>query len=167
MLNTGVHDQSSAEFLFHDVFVLQWLTDLPLGQAKYAEVTISYIVGIGGLLSGITRVSEAMASLGCTKTFLQPESTRFGYITERYFNIQTTPEECDETNTIYMSNSTALTVTHFLDTFSADFHSSILKDSFKAQMDEYREAAIGGKRALGVLTASGGIGRPSQTRWAS
>lgn len=117
---------------------------------QYAEVTVPYLVGIGGLLGWMTRASAAMKSLGC-KTFLQPESTRFGYITERYFNIQTTPEECDETNTIYVSNFPPLISTHFLNSFSADFHSSILRDSFKAHMDEYREAAIGGKRALGVL----------------
>ncbi len=146
----GLRDQMSSEFLFHNVFVFQWLTDLPLDQVKYVEITVSYIVGIGGLLSGITRDEAAFASLGC-KTFLQPKSTRFDYITERYFNIQTTPEECDETNTIYVSNSSPLAVTHFLNSFSADFHAEVLKDSFKQQMDEYLEASIGNKRALGVL----------------
>ena len=148
--NEGLSDQMSAEFLFLNVFVFQWLTDLPLDRVRYVEVTISYIAGIGAILSWMTRVDNAFSSLGC-KTFLQPESSRYGELTGKYFHVEAPPEDSDESNTIYIANFSPLATTHFLNSFSPDFHASVLRDSFRAEMDDYYDAVIGGRKTLGIL----------------
>ncbi len=146
----GLHDQMSVEFLFLNVFVLQWLTDLPLEQVRYVELTPCYFTGMGGILSWMTKVQNCFQELGW-QTFLQPDSTRYGSITEKYFHVDTTPEDCDDSNTIYISNLTPFGSTHFLNRYSSDFHSSILRKEFRDEMDEYYDAIIGDKKALGIL----------------
>lgn len=150
-LMTGKGNENSAEFLFSNVFLMQSLTDLSLKDVRYVEVTIPKYIGIGGLLTHITKLTNAFRSLGI-KTYLKPDSTKFGDdILKKYFKIGMTPEDANEKNTIYAVNINALLFSHFLNSFSADYDYTILNPAFIEELNEYRDAVIGNKRMLGVL----------------
>ena len=147
----GDFSKLCAESLFLNVFVFQWLTDKPLSRIKYVEVTLSVIVGIGGVLAHLTRIANAFASMGM-KTYLKPDSTRFGdEMIGKYFNIEMTPEDSTEDNTIYVANFTAFSTLHFLNQYSSDFNDDILNPGFMSEMEDYRKAVLGDKKVLGIL----------------
>ena len=69
----------------------------------------------------------------------------------KYFRIETTPEDSDETNTIYIVNYMAVVRT-FTYVFSrARISYDILNPAFLKEMEEYAEAVIGDRHLLGVL----------------
>lgn len=148
---TGKMNENSAEFLFTNVFLMQSLTDLKLKDIKYIEVTIPKYIGIGGLLTHITKLTNAFRSLGI-QTYLKPDSTKFGdNILKKYFMIETTPDDANDRNTIYAVNINALLFSHFLNSFSADYDYSILNSAFIEELNEYKNAILGNKYMLGVL----------------
>lgn len=148
---TGKENENSAEFLFSNVFLMQSLTDLKLNDVKYIEVTIPKYIGIGGLLTHITKLTNAFSSLGI-QTYLKPDSTKFGDDTlKKYFKIKTTPDDANDSNTIYAVNINALLFSHFLNSFPADYDYSILNSDFIDELNEYKNAIIGNKRMLGIL----------------
>lgn len=137
--------------LFHNVFLWQWMSDIPLSQVKYVELGLGMIVGIGGLLAYYTRSNNAFAKLGW-KTILKKDGTRFkNEMLEKYFNLNASCEDSDETNTIYVTNTAPLMPTHFIATCRADFDDSILSDNFLKELQEYEEVVIGDRRMLGIL----------------
>ncbi len=148
---TGKKNENSSEFLFTNVFLMQSLTDLSLKDVRYIEVTIPKYIGIGGLLTHITKLTNAFRSLGI-KTYLKPDSTKFGDdILKKYFKIEMTPEDAGDENTIYAVDINALLFSHFLNSFSANYDYTVLNPAFIEELNEYRDAVIGNKRMLGVL----------------
>lgn len=137
--------------LFHNVFLWQWMSDIPLSKVKYVELGLGMIVGIGGILAYYTRSNNAFAKLGW-KTILKKDGTRFkGEMLEKYFNLDASCEDSDEGNTIYVTNTAPLMPTHFIATCRADFDDSILSADFVRELREYEEAVIGKRRMLGIL----------------
>ncbi|MBQ6441753.1 MAG: hypothetical protein IJJ13_04075 [Lachnospiraceae bacterium] len=138
--------------LFHHVFVLQWLTDLPMDQVKYAEILVAKSEGIGSILTIHARAVEFLKRYGIQIT-LCPGSARYAdHIMERYFNVQMTPEDADETNTIYITNYYGLLFTKMLRYSSGhDFDVNSLNPLFLEEMREYAKAVFQDKRMLGIL----------------
>ena len=138
--------------LFHNVFLLQWLCgDLPLSQIRYAEIYVKKTEGIGGLLQYCVRCSSLFGRLGIKTVFRSGSSRYNDSLLERYFNIDTTPEDSDETNTIYAVNYIAVALTHYFLHGKAEMSYDILNPVFLRELEEYAEAVLGGKRMLGVL----------------
>lgn len=149
--NSGDFRSISLIPLFNNVFIWQWLSDIPLSDVKYVEVGLGMAAGIGAVLAHYTRINNAFAKLGW-KTVLKRESTRYNDdMLERYFNLSVACEDSDETNTIYVTNTVPLVPTHFVATCNADFDTGILSGSFVKELQEYEEAVIGSKRMLGIL----------------
>ncbi len=141
----------SATPLFNNVFLWQWLTDIPLSDVKYVEVGLGMVAGVGAVLEHYTRINNAFTQLGF-KTVLKRSSTRYkDGMLEKYFNLDVACHDSDETNTIYVTNTVPLVPPHFVSSYSANFDDSILSESFIRELKEYEEAVIGDKRLLGVL----------------
>ena len=150
----GIYDQND-QFetigLFHCLFSLQWISDLPLNKLKYLEFSIRKTEGIGSLLSCIKRVSLAYGKKGI-KVFAKAGSTRYSdEMMNRYFTIETKPEDSDETNTAYVNCFNALILNNFVQRYEAKLDLSMLKPSFIKEMDEYAEYLFKDEKVLGVL----------------
>ena len=138
--------------LFHHVFVLQWLTKLPMKQVKYAEILVAQSEGIGSILTVYARARHFMERFGVEVT-LQRGSARYAdHIIEKYFTIPLTPKDSDETNTIYLTNYYALLFTKMLRVTSGhDFDASNLTPKFLSEMKEYGDEVFSGRKMLGLL----------------
>ncbi|MCI1721895.1 MAG: hypothetical protein LKM35_00500 [Lachnospiraceae bacterium] len=147
----GNPDSISPTPLFHNVFLWQWLTDLPTDQVKYAEVAIGHIAGVGSVLAQYTRMNNAFSKLGW-KVILKQETTRFkDEMLEKYFNLDICCEDSDETNTVYIPNTIPAVISRFVSSSSCEFDESILNPSFAKELNEYKDAVIGNKHMLGAL----------------
>lgn len=147
----GNPDSISPTPLFHNVFLWQWLTDLPIGQVKYAEIAIGHIAGVGAVLAQYTRMNNAFSKLGW-KVILKRETTRFkDEMLEKYFNLDICCEDSDETNTVYIPNTIPAVISRFVSSSNCEFDETILNPSFVKELNEYKDAVIGQKHMLGVL----------------
>lgn len=150
----GIYDQND-QFdtigLFHCLFSLQWISDLPMDKLKYLEFTVRKTEGIGSLLSCIKRVSLAYGKKSI-KVFTKAGSTRYSdKMLSKYFTIDTKPEDADETNTAFVSCFNAFILNNFVQRYEARLDLSMLKPSFIEEMNEYAEALFDGEKVLGVL----------------
>lgn len=137
--------------LFNNVFLWQWLSDIPLADVKYVEIGLGMVAGIGAILAHYTRINNAFTKLGW-KTALKRDSTRYkDDMLEKYFELSVSSEDSDESNTIYVTNTVPLVPTYFVWSCSANFDDSILSKNFIRELKEYEEAVIGDKRLLGIL----------------
>ena len=139
--------------LFHNVFVYQWLTDLPPDQIRYAQITIARSEGIGSILAIYSRAKDFFSHYGWEVT-LQPGTARYSdALIEKYFNIRLTPENADDTNTVWITNYYGILFTKMLrfNNGHNDFDRSSLNPRFLAEMQEYASAVLGDKKWLGLL----------------
>ena len=146
------HERIQSIVLFHNVFLLQWICgDLPLQSIRYAEIYVKKTEGIGGLLQYCVRCSSLFSKLGI-KTVFRSGSSRFAdSMLEKYFNIQTTPADSDESNTIYVVNYIATALTHYFLHRKVEMSYEILNPAFLQELEEYAEAVLGERHMLGVL----------------
>ena len=137
--------------LFHSLFVMQWVSDLPVEKIKYLSLMIRKTEGIGSILSVYSQVSQAVERYGI-KVFIEPNSTRFSNeLLTKYFLIGNEPEDSSADNTIYVKCFNCFLLNHFFDLYRADVNLSMLQPEFIEQMKEYADQIIGGKKILGVL----------------
>ncbi|MBQ3295463.1 MAG: hypothetical protein IJH00_03140 [Erysipelotrichaceae bacterium] len=137
--------------LFHCLFIMQWLTELPLDKVKYLSMMIRKTEGIGSIMSTFSQTSQALEKFGI-KPFIEPNSTRFSNeLLTKYFNIGEVPEDSTEENTIYVKSFNSFLLNHFVDMYQADVNLRMLKPEFIDQMKEYADSVIGDRKVLGVL----------------
>ena len=137
--------------LFHSMFIMQWLTDLPMDKVKYLSFMIRKTEGIGSILSTYSQVSQAVEKYGI-KVFIEPNSTRFSNeLLTKYFIIGKEPEDSSVENTIYAKCFNSFILNHFNDIHEADVNLSMLQPDFVSNMKEYADQVIGNKKVLGVL----------------
>ncbi|MBQ1880650.1 MAG: hypothetical protein II156_03355, partial [Lachnospiraceae bacterium] len=138
--------------LFHHIFVYQWLTSLPMDRMKYAEIVVARSEGIGSVLTIYARAKHFFRRFNLTVT-LRPGSSRYAdSIITKYFNMQLTPPDADESNTVYIINYYGILFTKMLRYSSGnDFDISVLNPDFVAEMKEYGDAVFGDRRMLGIL----------------
>ena len=112
---------------------------------------MSQITGIGGILSLITSFDRAGAQKGL-KAYLRPGCTRYPEeLLCRYFKILPKPEDASEDNTIVLADMACFSTTWFCCQYPAVFDDGILDDAFAADLKEYADAVIAGRKTLGVL----------------
>ena len=137
--------------LFHSMFILQWLSDLPIDKIKYLSFMIKKTEGIGSILSTYSQTNKALERYGI-KVFIEPNSTRFSNeLLTKYFIIGQEPEDSTPENTIYAKSFNCYFLNHFNDMYEADVELKMLRPEFVAQMKEYADQIIGDKKVLGVL----------------
>ena len=75
------------------MFILQWLSDLPIDKIKYLSFMIKKTEGIGSILSTYSQTNKALERYGI-KVFIEPNSTRFSNeLLTKYFIIGQEPED--------------------------------------------------------------------------
>ncbi|MBQ7584526.1 MAG: hypothetical protein IJT24_07925, partial [Lachnospiraceae bacterium] len=84
--------------------------------------------------------------------FLRPGCTRYPEeLLCRYFHISPKPDDATAENTITVADLAVTNTTWYCLQFPASFDESILDDKFAAEMREYADAVLGGRKTLGVL----------------
>ena len=142
----------SSIFLFQEVFLLQWLCgDLKLEDIKYAEICVKKTEGIGALLQYGVKCAALFGELGIKSVFRAGSSRYSDELLEKYFRIETTPEDSDESNTIYLVNYMAVVRTYTYVYSKARISYDVLNPAFVEEMKEYAEVVLNGRRMLGVL----------------
>jgi len=144
-------DRFSSLGLFHSLFIFQWLTDLPIKQIKYLELSIRKTEGIGSILSSYNKAKQALKRHNI-KVFLEPGCTRYRQSTlSKYFSVEEEPEDMNASNTIYVKSFNCFVLTSFMDRHEANIDLTTLNPVFVEQMQEYADEVIGKKKILGVL----------------
>lgn len=144
-------DRFCALGLFHSLFMLQWLTDLPKERIKYLELSIRKTEGIGSILSTYSKARQAFQGKGI-QVFLEPGCTRYRpSMLRKYFSIEEEPEDMDETNTAYVKCFNAFALTPLVDRHDALFDLNALSPHFVQDLQEYADAVFGNRKMLGVL----------------
>lgn len=144
-------DRFSSLGLFHSLFIFQWLTDLPIKQIKYLELSIRKTEGIGSILSSYNKAKQALKRHNI-KVFLEPGCTRYRQSTlSKYFSVEEEPEDMNANNTIYVKSFNCFVLTSFMDRHEANIDLTTLNPVFVKQMQEYADEVIGKKKILGVL----------------
>lgn len=137
--------------LFHSLFILQWISDLPRKDLKYVSFAIRKTEGIGSILSTFSKVSAALSKHGI-KAYIEPSTTRFSDdLLSKYFMIGDAPEDSNINNTGYVSCFNTMALNYFIQGNEADISLDILKPEFIKEMKEYTDQVIGDKKVLGVL----------------
>ena len=137
--------------LFHNVFFWQWLTDKPFDEIQYVEMVLYKSLGLGAILNRIYSYNRFFGEKGW-KAFLSPGCSRYSDdLLMRYFDVSGKPEDSTEKNTIVADNMTPLITTWQFQQVGQGIEAEIFQPEFRKQLDEYAEAVLGGKKALGVL----------------
>lgn len=141
----------SAEFLFHNVFFLQWLTELPLAQMKYAVVNVLKPEGIGAVLDHFQKMRHLFGERGI-KTYLRPGCTQYSDdMLRQFFCFEPIPEDVSEENTIFVHNFLPLRASIPFYKSSGGFTEDMLNRKFADDIREYYDAVFGQEKVLGVL----------------
>ncbi|MCR5022882.1 MAG: hypothetical protein K6A90_00930 [Lachnospiraceae bacterium] len=142
----------SSAAAFQNIFLWQAFAAGKKGPFKYLEVVMSRMSGIGAILANMSIVSNAGAKRGLT-AFLRPGCTRYPEsLLCRYFHINPKPADASDDNSIVLGDLIAVFFTSWYGLrYPASFDESILDEKFAAEMREYADAIIGGKKTLGVL----------------
>lgn len=144
-------DRFSSLGLFHSMFLLQWLTDLPREKIRYLELTIRKTEGIGSILSTYSKVSQAFEKLGIA-VYLSPGCTRYSDdMLARYFALGGTPKNATPSNTAFAKCFNASVLNYFVQRNPVMMDLGVLQPAFLDQMREYADQVLGEKKALGVL----------------
>ncbi len=137
--------------LFHSMFILQWITDLPKKDLKYVELTIRKTEGIGSVLNTYLKAQEAFEKMGI-KIYIAPGSTRYtDKLLTTYFKIDEKPEDADETNTAFVKCFNCFTLNNFTQRNTRCISLDVIKPALLNDMKEYADLLLGNKKTLGVL----------------
>ena len=153
-LEDGNFKRLSAVYAFHNVFFLQWiLGGRDLKNYKFLTLPINDAGGIGALLSAYTRNQALAERLGLK--FVAPDKDHFGKyprsLVERYFAVDIWDPEATEANTVVVPGVVVINKTQYYTYLPATLEASAIALGFKAEMDEYYDAVLGGRKVLGVL----------------
>lgn len=153
-LEDGNFKRLSAVYAFHNVFFLQWLLNgRDLKNFKFLTLPIDHSGGIGALLSAYTRNQALAERLGLK--YVAPDKDHFGKypraLVERYFAVDIWDPEATEANTLIVNGVVVINKTQYYACLPATLEASSIASGFKAEMDEYYDAVLGGKKVLGVL----------------
>jgi len=153
-LEDGNFKRLSAVYAFHNVFFLQWiLNGRDIKNFKYLTLPINDAGGIGALLSAYTR-NQALAERFGLK-FVAPDKNHFGKypraLVEKYFAVDIWSPESTESNTLVVPGPVIINKTQYYTCLPATLEVTAIAPGFRAEMDEYYDAVLGGRKVLGVL----------------
>lgn len=141
----------SSEFLFHNIFLWQWLTDLPMSRIRYVYGTVLKSEGIGAVLDHYMRTKRIFAEKGL-ETFLRLSSTRFPeQMLRRFFHFEDPPEDMDASNTIFLENFMPLRVSVLFLRSDGRFREDMLNEQFYREISFYYDEVLRNRKVLGVL----------------
>lgn len=141
-------------YAFHNIFFLQWiLNGKTFSQYKYMTLPVDATGGIGAILSGYKRFEAAFGHFGLK--FVAPDKDYYGKypreLMERYFAADLWDENSNKDNTLWVPSIFILVKTAFYQRMPGMMDKSVIAPSFMAEMDEYYDAVLSGRKTLGVL----------------
>ena len=153
-LEDGNFKRMSAVYAFHNVFFMQWiLNGRDLKNFKFLTLPINDAGGIGALLSAYTRNQALAERFGLN--FVAPDKDHFGKyprtLVEKYFAVDIWNPEATEANTLVVPGAVVINKTQYYTCLPGTLEVSAIASGFKAEMDEYFDAVLGGGKVLGVL----------------
>ena len=135
--------------VFQNLFFWQAFTKKK--QIRYMQVALFETEGIGGIFSSMS-VASNLAALKGWKAYLKPGSTRYpDSLLGKYFNIPARPDDATEDNTAVVDDIPWIYMTWLRFQYPANYDAGILKESFRAEMEEYARGVFRGQKFLGVL----------------
>lgn len=157
-IRSGLEDNNfnrlGSTYAFHNIFFLQWMMDgKDFANYRFFTLPINDNGGIGAVLSSYKTNKQAAETFGLK--FVSPNVDHFGKfprsLVEKYFAVDIWDPEANEENTLAVPDLVIFLKTKFYQGLSASLDVSSIADGFKAEMDEYYDAVLGGKRSLGLL----------------
>ena len=153
-LEDGHFNRLSSVYAFHNLFFLQWiLNGRDLRDFKFLTMPINDTGGIGALLSAYSRNQKLAERLGLT--FVAPDVDHFGKypraLVEKYFAVDIWNTEANASNTLTVPNTVIINKSQYYISLPATLNADYIAPGFKAEMDEYFDAVLGGKKVLGLL----------------
>ena len=157
-MRTGLEDYSfnrlSSTYAFHNIFFLQWMPD---GKAfenyRFFTMAINDTGGIGSVLSNYKTNKQAAETFGLK--FVSPNVDHFGKfprsLVEKYFAVDIWDSEANEENTLVVPDLVMFYKTKFYCGLRSSLDVDSIATGFREEMDEYYDAVLGGKKALGLL----------------
>ena len=137
--------------LFHSMFILQWISDLPKKDLKYVCFSIRKTEGIGSILSTYSVVSQAFEKEGL-KVFIEPGCTRYSSeMLSKYFVFGNVPSDSSETNTAYAPCFNSFVLNYKVQRNVPKIDLGMLQPAFVEQMKEYADPVLNDRKVLGVL----------------
>ena len=137
--------------LFHALFILQWVSDLPMKQLKYLEFSIRKTEGIGSVLATYSQIKQSFGEKNL-KVYITAGSTRYSNeMLEKYFKIEKLPEDADESNTAQVRCFNTFVLNHFVLCHKAQINLDILQPEFVSELSEYADFLMSDRKVLGVL----------------
>ena len=138
--------------VFHNLFFLQGSGCYDIRGIRYAEVVLDQQAGIGSIMSNLSRYSQAFAELGiriiCRRNRIGRFSSSF---LNEYFAFNLQAEDATDENTLFIPETAPYVATRFLLKNQPRIDISVIRESFRKQMQEYADAVLDGKKTLGVL----------------
>lgn len=145
------YSRMDAILVFHQVFLFQWMTDRPLRDIRYAEITVPRSEGFGSILITYALACDFFEKHGI-RAVLKAGSSRYSdAILSRYLDVSFLPEDADENNTLSVVNFFSF---HFVYSMRGRYCPRVRKlisAGFLAEIKEYGNAVFDGKKVLGLL----------------
>lgn len=157
-IRTGLEDYSfnrlSSTYAFHNIFFLQWMLDgKDFANYRFFTMAINDTGGIGSVLSSYKSNQQAAKTFGLK--FVSPNVDHFGKfprsMVEKYFAVDIWDEEANEENTLVVPDLVMFYKTKFYCGLRASLGVDSIASGFREEMDEYYDAVLGSKKALGIL----------------
>lgn len=157
-MRSGLEDYSfnrlSSTYAFHNIFFLQWMLDgKDFANYRFFTMAINDTGGIGAVLSRYKTNQQAAQTFGLK--FVSPNVDHFGKfprsMVEKYFAVDIWDEEANEENTLVVPDLVMFYKTKFYCGLRASLDVDSIASGFREEMDEYYDAVLGEKKALGLL----------------
>lgn len=138
--------------LFSTVFCIDAFTDLDIDKIKYVSLYIDRMEGIGAILINFLKVKKLFEKFGFEICIKENTSRYSDRLLRKYFKVGGTPPDSDETNTIFIPNYFGAVFTLSIDkTILNSDLGEVLNEEITGNMEEYRQAVLGGKKVLGLM----------------
>ena len=147
-------NKKSDIFVFNSLFFLQnLLKGKKKKDIKYLKLPLDNTTsGLSGVLISINSITNFAKDIGLDVVYNCPNIGKFK-VSEfnKYFNINLYKEDSTKDNTVETENVFFLFLTWRYFSLKETISTSILQDKFLKELNEYADAVINNRRALGVL----------------
>lgn len=140
--------------MFNSAFYLQgMLNGRKKSDMKYMDYPLSTSeMGIGGILINSSCYIEFAHQLGFEIAYNGDKIAKFRVENlRRFFNLDFRKEDCTKENTLFIDMPNILYTTWRFFNIPVIINKNIITDRFVKELDEYVDAVLEGKKALGVL----------------
>lgn len=152
--DTANENKKSDIFTFNSAFYMQdMLHGRMRSEVKYLELPFeNNIMGIGGILINAARFERFAEQLGLQIVYNKEVMGKFKVSSlKKYFRMDYAHADSTPENTLSVREITFLHDTWRYYCISGCIDADMLQDKFREDLEEYADAVMGGKKALGVL----------------